>query len=270
MRLTLFAMYNWWYLNNNIPIYLNELKRHSDKLVVLCNHSQIDTKMLKRIQDISTIEFMENYWYDFWMYNAYFCSHPIDIKKYDKIVICNDSMLIVKPLDEVFNRLDKTKKEYVWIQDWYMCKKNIDDYVKWSKINNKDYQSPYNDWWHIESWFLQFQGKSKDLLVDLMRSWVPKDKIQTIMEYEIKRWQIAKKQYTTETLYKCEKITQKHKPNTTEKDKDWMISLCYEHPIELLKLWSPFIKKDFRNYWYKKMFKPVIDFMCTEIYKHGS
>jgi lipopolysaccharide biosynthesis protein len=69
--------------------------------------------MLKRIQAIAKVEFVENYGYDFGMYNAYFTTHPTDIRTYDQILLCNDSVIIHKPLIDVFQTIDTMNAEYM-------------------------------------------------------------------------------------------------------------------------------------------------------------
>lgn len=261
-RLILFSMYNdWKYINENILNYLSELKKYSDKLICLINHWNIDTEIMNRINNICEIEFVENYWYDFGMYNSHFVTNPMDIKKYDEIVLCNDSVLIVKPLQEVFEWLDSTDKEYVWIQEWYLWQNIIKEYVETKKRLNKEYISIYTDWRHIESWFIQLQWNAKELLVDLITKWIPKSKKEVIMEYEVRRWAIVKDKYTYETYFSPKRYT--------KKERNKWINYCYEDPVWLLKKWSPFVKKDFRNYWYKRKFKDVINYFCENIYLYN-
>lgn len=259
-RLILFSMYNDWYINENIPVYLKELKKNCDKLIVLSNHWYIDTKQLKRIQDIASIEFVENHGYDFWMYNAYFVTNPTVINEYDKILLCNDSVLIHKPLDNIFKRLDELDKEYMWYEDSWVGTEMIDKYEEKMQEKIKGYKLDYDDWWHIESWFIQLQGKAKELLVDLIRNGVWWNKTAVIMEYELRWSQIAKRKYSIGVINPLWNYNIKY----TDKEG---VSLCYQYPMKTIHNDSPFIKKDFRNYGYKWKFKWVIDYLCTEIAK---
>lgn len=261
-RLILFATYNKWGRSNENTIeeikeLCKEAKKDKSKVVVLCNHWEIDTKLLVRIQKLCTIEFYTNQWYDFGMYYSYFNKYKQDIAKYDKILLMNDSILIVKPLDWVFKRLNKQKAEYIGINEWYIDSKSINDYKKFMLKDNKQRVSPFKNWKHIESRFLQLSGRAKELLKELVQEGVPELKEQIIFEFELRWYQLAVARRYTIKAYNEVLLNR---------------NICYELPLYMIEHWLPFVKKNFNNYWYKRMFKPVIEYLASEIYinKHLS
>ena len=261
-RLILFAIYSKeGKINKNTLNYIKQVKDYTEEknnkgedyqeLVLLVNHCMIDSKDLIRLQSYWKVVFVENYWYDFWMYCSFFQTH-IQSKHWKwKLLLINDSVLVVRPLNNIFKWLDNCEEEYVGINEWWIKKKNIDNYIKFIRKDRNWYRSPYKNWKHIESWFIQIQWKARDLIDKMIIEWVPSIKEQTIYEYELKRSQIAYKKYTTNVLNKNNR----------------RISICYDEPLYMYNNNQPRIKKNFNNYWYKKQFKPVIDKLATEIYK---
>ena len=203
-RLILFSMYNDWYINENIPVYLKELKKNCDKLIVLSNHWYIDTKQLKRIQDIASIEFVENYGYDFWMYNAYFVTNPTVINEYDKILLCNDSMLIHRSLDNVFKRLDELDKEYMWYEDSWVGTEMIDKYEEKMQEKIKGYKLDYDDWWHIEECVDNNLPNFKNIISEFCKKYVDDILMENEMSVSDGKYQVEiRKSHDTKNHLFC-------------------------------------------------------------------
>ena len=262
-RLILHSTYIKDKFSDNQLFYLKELKKNCDRLVILCNHTNISTKQLLRINNIwFEVIYMDNHWYDFWMFHRFFQQNTNLIEEYDKILFTNDSVLIIKELDDLFNWLNNNKAEYIWIEDWYWNKRFIKKYEKIMLEWNKEYK-PFKDYWHIESWFIQISWRAKDIIRNFIKEWCYWIKEQIIIENEMKWSQIAKENwYTMDSYFKYEELEKEWKVKI---DKNWLC-LCYWYPILMLREGSWFIKKNLTNYDYRYDLKDVIEYLSTKIY----
>ena len=124
-----------------VQIYIEELSRHFDKVKVLSNNSKIkneDHSLNSKIE----FEYYENQGYDFGMFYRFIIKENLD--NFSQIAIVNDSNILLKPLDNIFNWAKNNKSDFWGLID----------------SNEKPWFSTHKDNYHIQSHYIVLNKKS--------------------------------------------------------------------------------------------------------------
>ena len=199
-RITLFAGYDLEGIIDETVIYfLEELSKYSD--VYYCCDYDLEKKELKKIEHC-----VKNAWgvrhgeYDFGSYKmlAKYLVGWENIKKYDEVLLVNDSSYLLKPLDEVFAKMDKKKCSWWGMQatKGTFPRKNVPSNKLIHKIPmetiKKDYLMKYEEDdiydFHVGSYFLAFRkpileaGLLENILNNVSKEY---NKTNIILKYEV-------------------------------------------------------------------------------------
>jgi hypothetical protein len=117
MRITLYVEHsNWNTFTSTIWNSISEHIKYTDKLVFLSSKRDIDPNEMKKfIQTFPSVEFFfyENIGSDFGKYYHYIISHKEELETYDELVLTNDSVDVIRPLDKVYSRAKESTGEYI-------------------------------------------------------------------------------------------------------------------------------------------------------------
>ena len=227
-RICLFVHYS---TNNTIPyyvqIYLSELSRHFNRVLVLTNNSSLNTNDKALPQNIE-FNFTKNKGYDFGMFYRYLTAQ--NLNEFSQIALVNDSNILLNRLDLVFDWANKNQADFWGI---------IDSHEKpWFSTHDYNY--------HIQSHFIVFQEKAISLLprffkqID-MNEILNEKSIKKVRRLVIDKWEIGLTQFflkheiSIESYLKNDQFREKYqteKPNITH-------SLFHELAAE----GYPFLKK---------------------------
>lgn len=133
-----------------VQIYVNELSRHFDKVKVLTNNSKIQKQNKLFFENVDILYF-ENKGYDFGMFYRFIIKE--DLARFSEIAIVNDSNILLKKLDDVFDWAGKNDSDFWGI---------IDSFEKpWfsSHLNN----------YHIQSHFLVLKDRAIETLPEFFK-----------------------------------------------------------------------------------------------------
>jgi lipopolysaccharide biosynthesis protein len=125
------CFFSSYFVGNNIPYYikcyLNELRRHFEETILLTNEKNLDTqdKVFLSQNNIQLI-LVENEGFDFGMWYKAF--NQFSVLTYDRIGLVNDSCILFKKLDEVFDVIDKSNWDYAGILDTVQIAYHLQSY----------------------------------------------------------------------------------------------------------------------------------------------
>lgn len=252
-------------ININLFNYLKELNKYFDKVILLTNHRTINSKDITRLQQISNLElfFVPNEWADFGMVFNYLQDNDI---KADEWLFTNDSVNIIKPLDDVFKWINKTEKQVYGITDAYT----------WNPMQD------YTNWWHIQSYFLYFKWEKiiNHIKEYIKANWIYKNFTDVIVRYEF--WisrMIKSNNWDYDVLVKSDNIMKLYKLYRYDDRKiikwhekkvfksDWEFNLSFMYYDLALKHWSPFLKKSHHKYNMTDLTLDIQLYLTNELYK---
>lgn len=159
------CFFSSYFSANTIPYYiqyyLDELNRHFSKIIFLCNEHELDKSSLDFLKT-SQIELktVTNEGFDFGMWYKAFQDYPID--DYKTIALINDSCILFRKIDDVFQKIRNSKAEYIGM------------------IQSDRYHP------HIQSFFLVLKGKAINLAKEYFSiNGIEKEYRKVIHTYEI-------------------------------------------------------------------------------------
>jgi lipopolysaccharide biosynthesis protein len=135
------------YFNNEtipsyVKIYLNELKKHFSQIVLLTNEKQLRTDDLNYLSEMSIqLRNYKNEGFDFGMWYKAFMEFPV--LSYDRIGLVNDSCILFKELDFLFNWIEKNTCDYCGMTDSNAIAYHIQSYFVIIKANAIKYVYDY-------------------------------------------------------------------------------------------------------------------------------
>lgn len=140
--LCIFMHYSMYpYIPKYVSIYINELSRNFDQVIMVTNERSINTELLSFNQNVS-IMFVKNEGYDLGMfYKVYQTINPDD---FGQIACINDSNILFNELHPIFNWSKKTQYDFWGIID----------------SNEKPWFSTHQNNYHIQSHFIVFNQKA--------------------------------------------------------------------------------------------------------------
>jgi lipopolysaccharide biosynthesis protein len=101
---------------NYIKFYLEELSRHADDVWLLSNQKQIDSSELVYLKQKSfKLMLTENKGYDFGQW--YRAIQQIDMNAYDRLILANDSCVLIKSLDQLMKWCEGSGLDYAGLSD---------------------------------------------------------------------------------------------------------------------------------------------------------
>lgn len=266
MRICLFSSYTEQSVSNNLLEYLKELKRFCDRVIFITNHRLIDSKDIVRLKNTWVeLEFVANGWYDFGMYQNYLLTNK-HILESDEIILANDSMLIIKPLDDIFERINEQEADYISLTNSYADERAINDYNRNMKSIEKWYK-PLTNYKFQESYFLVLRKEARALL-EFKDNKIYTTKEKIVLEYEIRWSELAKNTLKTAVMFDIDyylqkNIVSKRDVYTGEECRTWWCTLSYEWSVELLKDGFPLLK---RHYLEQERSDEMIEFLVTNQY----
>jgi rhamnosyltransferase len=154
-----------YYTGKSIPeyvkFYIQELKRHFTKVILVTNEKEMipgDIVFFKN-NDID-INLVVNEGYDFGMYYKMFKKY--DVSDYDRVGLINDSCILFKKLDFVFQWIDEEQPDYCSLTD----------------TNEVSY--------HLQSYFLVINKKAIPFVTDYFnKTGIVKDFWELVKVYEV-------------------------------------------------------------------------------------
>lgn len=209
MKVALFSTYNTTnFFNKNVIVYLIELIRHFDKVVVLTNiernnikHSHIN---FLNDNDIELMQF-SNFGYDFGMYKQYL--ERVDANAITQLGLFNDSCLLLSSLQPFMTWFETSNIDYGGITD----------------SNEHSY--------HIQSYALLLNASIVQLFINyLMTTEITNDKNEIIHNFEIG--------FSTHVLNNNFKLDVLYKVDTY----DNVLNMSYEKYLDLINNKCPLIK----------------------------
>ncbi len=118
-----------------VELYINQLSKHFDKVIVLTNNPEIDTRKYTEKPEVE-FNYLENKGYDFGMFYRFISNQ--DLNKFSRLGIVNDSNILFNQLNDIFQWGNYKTHDF-----WGV----IDSYEKpWFSSHDNNY--------HIQSHFL--------------------------------------------------------------------------------------------------------------------
>lgn len=165
MKITLFSSYsNKSTIDNYIKSYLEQLRKVSDKVVLLTNN---DRKLC--LNDINLLNhigveicYVENRGWDFGMYYQYIVNNTSLFKNCDQLILCNDSCVLFRDITP------------------FIQKFHYNDFVA------SGFTSSYEIKYHMQSYFLYYKGDAVRLCVGhILNTGILPDRNSVILKYEV-------------------------------------------------------------------------------------
>lgn len=108
------------YFHNNIPYYtksyLSELSRHFGEIVLLTNEKEMNEADLEFLaKNKIDLMYVKNEGFDFGMWYKAFMKYPVE--QFERVGLVNDSCILFKTLDEVFETINKSDWDYCGLID---------------------------------------------------------------------------------------------------------------------------------------------------------
>ena len=212
------CFFSSYFENKNVPYYvkcyITELAHHFDKLVLISINKNLKIPDIQYLE-INNIEYMpvENEGYDFGMWQKAFNNYPVS--EYDRIALVNDSCVLFKKLDHVFNIINHSNWDYCGILD--------------------SMQISY----HPQSYFIIINKKA----ILPVASYFSRNGLKTEFNDVINTYEVGITKYLLENNFKIGSVF-----NNDKCDKN--LNPSYYGIKELIKQGFPFIKKKiiFGNY----------------------
>lgn len=219
----------------NTRLEINKNMKPWDKLVILTNHRNIDSKILSKASKFWEIFFVENKSFDFGMYYQWMLSNLDTLNDYEELYLINDSVSVIKPLDWVFKALSQQEDWYYWIIDAYSGNETI------KEIKGR----------HIQSWFLRMKWEAIDLFKKyIIKHWFvatsTTDIWSVIQTYEFGLSKLMKKNnIKCWVLYSSDWLM---KEFDLKKSTTWDFVPTWTYYDILLRIWFPFFKNSITKY----------------------
>jgi lipopolysaccharide biosynthesis protein len=133
MKICLFSSYSKSVkIDNYIKFYLEMLKAHFDKVILITNHRNINKKDLDFLIDINvSIKFVDNEGYDFGMW--YKALQDINKDNFEQIAFVNDSCILFNSLDKVMNFVNNCDYDFCGITDSKQISYHLQSYFTVAK-----------------------------------------------------------------------------------------------------------------------------------------
>src|ERR1700746_4079739 len=94
-----------------IKYYIEELKKHFTEIVFLTNEKSFEESQINYLKELNINMIMfNNEGYDFGMW--YKAMQKYDLSNYERVGLINDSGILFKPLDKVFEWINKNDHDY--------------------------------------------------------------------------------------------------------------------------------------------------------------
>lgn len=166
MTLTIFSHFDHENkIDDYVIYYLKSLKEISNEIVFVSTSQLENSEQIKLINICTKVIIRENIGYDFMSYKVGLLASGVEYKKFDQIILCNDSVYgSLFPLNKMFIKMNKLKDDCWGIFKSFECKK------------------------HLQSFFLVFNKKIIDsnFLFDFFSKVIPlNSKNEIIKNYEI-------------------------------------------------------------------------------------
>ena len=164
-----------------IQVYIQELSRHFDSVVVLSNNSKL-TQLKKDFPALVEFQYFENKGYDFGMFYRYIINQDLD--KYAQLAIVNDSNILLKTLDHIFVWATENKSDFWGLMDYH----------------DKPWFSTHENNYHIQSHFIVLNQRAINMLPSFLKT-IDVDKImeerndKKLRNLVINDWEIGMSQY---------------------------------------------------------------------------
>ena len=120
-----------YYTGNKLPeyvkFYLLELKKHFSEMIMVTNEKEMPINDIAFLKDNEiTHKPVVNEGYDFGMYYKMFKEY--NIINYDRVGLINDSCILFKSLDGVFEQIDNKRADYYSLTDSYEIRYHLQSY----------------------------------------------------------------------------------------------------------------------------------------------
>jgi len=190
------------YIPKYVEIYINELSLHFDEVIFVLNKRRLNTDLLLLNKNI-TSKIVKNEGYDLGMfYKVFQTINPAD---YRQIACINDSNILFRSLDPVFNWSTKQDCDFWGIIDSY----------------EHPWFSTHENTYHLQSHFIVFNERAIEKLSEFFKSihidLILKEKnIKLLRRTVINEWEIGLTQYmiknglTTSTYISSKSFSEKY------------------------------------------------------------
>jgi len=192
-----------------IKYYLSEISKYEDNIVFITNHKVInkgDEDYIKKYS--SELVMFEDEGYDFGMYYKYI--KEMDVSKYERLTIANDSVVLFKKLDDIYRIAKHSTSDFIGLTESYSIK------------------------YHLQAYFVIFNKNSLKYVKELfIRNGIKTSYYDVVLNYEIGLTQyLMENGLKPEAIYEC-----------TEQNKIDKLNPIYYYLESLIKRGFPFIKK---------------------------
>lgn len=210
MKVCLFSHYNTEpNISNYVKLYLEELKRHNDRVICITNNRDINDKDLTILADLNIdVIKVENEGFDFGMW--YKILLTLNMFEITQLTLANDSCVLFRKLDSVYNWCNESNLDVCSLTDSY----------------EKSY--------HLQSYFLVFKTKT----IEHVFNYFIKNKIIADLEKVINTYEIGLSTYLLEKGFKIGSYY-----DATKMQHGLLTNISIYFAKELIELKSPMIKK---------------------------
>jgi lipopolysaccharide biosynthesis protein len=215
-----------------VQIYVNELCRFFDEVILVSNERQADPYPAHLDPKVKPM-FVKNEGYDLGMF--YKAWKTIDPSSYSRIACINDSNILLKPLDEVFDWASGQSVDF-WglLESW-----------------DRPWFSTHQDDYHLQSHFLVLETPAIERLGHYfqqlnMNAFFAETALKKVRRMVINSWEIGLTQYLKQeglsigSFIEAKEFSRKHMVKQT-------LNLSHKKPVELLKEGYPLLKKRLIN-----------------------
>lgn len=234
-----------WRFRGNVQRFVDELNRFCEKVVVLINRQPT--------QHISAdIIVVPNEWYDFGMFYRYIMWNQDIINQYNDLLLTNDSICLVRPLDNLFSWIATQGKNYLSASEALMT-------------TNKELEPVV----FRESRFLYIKKPIKEEVVQYFKDkGLYPDKFKVVDIYEV--WLSKKYKDDSASYITIEQLLKRwcyfHDLEDYEKSGD-QFSTGFVWRKEAIEEWMPFVKTTFERYWLRQQYKDYINYFSNILYQ---
>jgi lipopolysaccharide biosynthesis protein len=247
MKLCVFIHFsNQFFVPKYVQIYLMELVRHFDEVILVTNEREIH-RGLEGLPSKTHLKQVTNEGYDMGMFYKVF--QGLDLTNYSQIACINDSNVLFNTLDHLFQWGNQKGLDF-----WGL----IDSYESpWFSTHLNSY--------HIQSHFLVFNAKAISKLsdyfnsLDLDRIFIEEDK-KKLRQMVIDKWEIGLTQFmlksgvTIGSYFDSKTFQQKNKIKKN-------INLSHVQYAKLIESGYPLLKKRLiiKKSWLKRLIRPRLN-----------
>jgi lipopolysaccharide biosynthesis protein len=245
-RLCIFIHFcNEPYFPKYVEIYIKELSRYFDELILISNERQVQDAENVNLPNVRLM-FVQNEGYDLGMFHK--AIEKVNPEEYSQIACINDSNILFKSLEPVFTWGEKQDLDFWGLIDSYQ----------------KPWFSTHSDNHHIQSHFLVFNRKAIELIPQIFKSLeleklYKEEDLKKLRQTVINTWEIGLTQFFKSQGLRVGSFIDSRSfsaQNKIKKD----TNLSHSHYFRLIKEGYPVIKKKviFQTKFFKCFFRPKI------------